>query len=88
MHPLHRHQRNARRLGTTFWANATLSLAWAAMIPVTLLTSLKTSIPFLAAISVLALAIGHMSSALAALAGKAGSENAAKLHSVDEPPGP
>lgn len=39
-----------------------LAIAWFAMIPVSVLTSLKASVPYLIAISVYALAIGHFSS--------------------------
>ena len=88
MLPHARHHRNARRLGFAFWSNAFLAVLWTAMLPVTLLTGLKASVPFVAAISIYALMIGHTTGALAALAGKASSENAARLHSPDDPPGP
>jgi len=83
-----RHHRNARRLGVAFWANVVLGLLWTLMVPVTLLTSLKTSVPFVAAISLYALMASHFVGAIAALAGKASSENAARLHSPDDRPGP
>jgi formate hydrogenlyase subunit 4 len=57
----------ARNLSSfSFVANFVLAIAWAAMIPVTLVTGLKSSVPFLVAISLYALVIGHVSSALAA----------------------
>lgn len=85
---LHRHRRNARRLGLAFYSNVTLAVLWTAMLPLVLLTSLKSSVPFVAAISIYALMVGHVTAALAALAGKAGSESAAAVHARDEPPGP
>ncbi len=92
MSPVHHrvllHRRNARRLGLAFYLNIIFAAMWIAMLPITLLTGLKGSIPFLAAISVYALFLGHFTGALAALAGKTGSENAAKLHSTDETPSP
>lgn len=39
-----------------------LCVAWFAMIPVSVLTGLKSSVPFLIGISVYALAVGHFSS--------------------------
>lgn len=83
-----KHHRNARRLGAAFYLNATLALLWTIMLPVTLLSGLKASIPYLAAISVYALMVGHLTGAIAALAGKASSENAVKLHAPDDAPGP
>jgi len=85
---LRRHRRNARRLGFAFWANVILAVLWALMVPLTLETGLKASVPFLAVISLYALMIGHTTGALAALAGKASSEGAAAVHAHDEPPGP
>ena len=83
-----RHHRNARRLGGAFYLNASLAVVWTAMLPITLLSGLKASIPYLAAISVYALMVGHLTGAIAAVAGKASSEGAAKLHASDDPPGP
>lgn len=83
-----KHHRNARRLGAAFWANVVLGVLWTVMVPVTLLTPLKTSVPFVAAISLYALMASHFVGAIAALAGKASSENAAKLHAPDDAPGP
>lgn len=83
-----RHRRNARRLGFAFWSTVILAGLWTLMVPVTLLTGLKASVPFLAVISLYALMVGHATGALAAIAGKASSENAAQLHASDEPPGP
>lgn len=42
------HRRNARRLGFAFWTNMILAVGWAIMGPVALVTSLKSSVPFLA----------------------------------------
>lgn len=44
------------------WAHAVLAVAWTAMIPVSILTGLRNSVPYLVAISVYALAVGHASS--------------------------
>lgn len=71
-----------------FWLNALGTAIWTAMLPITLLTTLKTSVPFVAALSIYALMVGHMASALAALAGKSANESAVTLHATDERPGP
>lgn len=76
----HPHRRNARRLGFAFWTNLTLAVAWTVMVPVTLITGLKSSVPFLAVISIYALMVGHATGAIASLAGKASNETVAKLH--------
>lgn len=39
-----------------------LTVAWALMIPVSILTGLKNSLPYLVALSVYALAVGHFAS--------------------------
>lgn len=88
LHPHIRHKRNARRLGLAFWSNMVFAILWMIMLPVTLESGLKSSVPFVAAISIYALFLGHLTGALAALAGKASSENAEKLHSPDVEPGP
>lgn len=85
---LHLHRRNAHRLGLAFWTNAIMAGGWAVMMPVVLSTGLKSSVPFLAEISLWALVVGHMASALAALAGKGAHEAAETLHAPDESPGP
>lgn len=82
------HRRNAKRLGAVFWINAIMGIGWLVMMPLVLTTGLKSSVPFLAEISLWALVVGHMASALAALAGKTSNENAATLRAPDEPPGP
>ena len=83
-----RHRRNARRLGVAFWVNVSATALWTTMLPVTLVTGLKASVPFIAAISIYSLMVTHAVGAIAALSAKASSENAAKLHSPDEAPGP
>lgn len=85
---LHRHKRNARRLGFAFWANVVLAVLWTVMVPVTLMTGLKSSVPFLAVISLYALMVGHATGAIASLAGKASNESAAAVHARDVEPGP
>lgn len=55
--------------------NSVLAVVFLGMIPVTLLTGLKQSVPFLVAISLWALVAAHWSSALAAYAARIGSEN-------------
>ncbi|MCA1683213.1 MAG: hypothetical protein LC685_04410 [Actinobacteria bacterium] len=87
-HRLRLHRRNARRLGVAFWSNLLLAVAWTAMLPITLMTGLKASVPFVAAISIYALMIGHTTGALAALAGKSANETAITTHAPDEKPGP
>lgn len=52
-------QRTARYLRRL---HGVLAIAWFAMIPVSVFTGLKTSVPFLIAISVYALGVGHFSS--------------------------
>jgi hypothetical protein len=52
----------------SFALNIFLCILWACMIPVTLLTSLKSSVPFLIAISLYALAVSHLASAFSASA--------------------
>ena len=86
-HHLRRHRRNARRLGLAFWSNMIFAGLWIAMLPVTLATGLKSSVPFVAAISIYALFLGHFTGALAALAGKGANESAAAVHAADVPPG-
>lgn len=39
-----------------------LAILWAAMIPVAIFTPIRNSVPFLVAVSVYALAVGHFSS--------------------------
>lgn len=78
------HRRKARHLGLAFWANLILAGLWMAMLPVTLETGLKSSVPFVAAISIYALFLGHFVGAIAALAGKGAHENAITLNSPDE----
>lgn len=39
-----------------------MAVLWAAMIPVSVFTGLKNSVPFLVAISVYALSVGHFAS--------------------------
>lgn len=59
----HRHRHH---LSKWIWrAHAMFSVLWLAMIPVTLVTSLRTSVPFLVAISLWALFAAH-AAALAA----------------------
>lgn len=82
---VHRHRRNARRLGVAFWLNILFAVVWTVMLPITLATALKSSVPFVAAISIYALFLGHFTGALAALAGKASSETAAAAHIPDPP---
>jgi hypothetical protein len=53
------------------------------MVPVTLITGLKSSVPFLAVISIYALIASHSVGAIASLAGKASNESAAKLHAAE-----
>lgn len=50
------------------WLNVILGAYFLAMIPVSLTTNLKHSVPFLVAISLWALVAAHWSAALAALA--------------------
>lgn len=54
------------------------------MLPITLITGLKASVPFIAAISIYSIMITHLVGALAALAGQTSSENA--LHLPPEAP--
>lgn len=64
------------------------AVIWMIMLPITLGTGLKSSVPFVAAISIYALFLGHFTGALAALAGKSSNEAAVTLHASDEAPGP
>lgn len=52
-------ERNAMRLKRL---HAILAIAWGLMIPVSMLTGLKNSVPYLVGISVYALMVGHFSS--------------------------
>lgn len=82
-HRLNLHRRNAKRLGVAFWLNVSAALAWLVMIPVSVETGLKNSLPYLVSISVYALFAAHVSAALAALAGKSGNEVAVAVHSQE-----
>lgn len=57
--------------------NSVFAVVFLAMIPVTIVTGLKNSVPFLVAISLWALVAAHWSSALAAYAAKLSAENPA-----------
>lgn len=87
-HRIRLHRRNARRLGIAFWSNMVFAALWMVMLPITLATGLKSSVPFVAAISIYALFLGHFTGALAALAGKSSNEAAVTLNAPDESPGP
>lgn len=50
------------------WLHLGMTIFWAAMVPIVLFTSLKSSVPFLVFVSVWALAIGEFSSWQAAMA--------------------
>lgn len=52
----------------------TLAIFWCLMVPVTLLTSLKTSLPFIVFLSIYALVATHLSAA----AGKSAKQEAAE----------
>lgn len=49
------------------WFNATFLAFWTAMMPVTLYTVLKSSVPYVAAISVWALIAAHLTGLIAAI---------------------
>lgn len=56
-------------------ANLVAGLFWAAMIPISLLTGLKTSLPYIVFLSVYSPAIGHLSTWVSGRAEVASLEN-------------
>lgn len=84
LHRIHLHRRSARRLGIAAAANFLAAGLFAAMIPVSMLTGLRSSVPYLVGISVYALFAAHLSAAFAAMAGKGAHESAVAAHEPDE----